>query len=166
MKVNLGRYNTGKQRREREVRIHEWDTWCADNTMARIIHPLLVRLKKERHGVPGILCTFVEDEPDEEGKIRFEEGEKKWDEILDKIIFAMRAIATGDDGEGNWYERYSGKTRKEKERRMDERMFKNLPWTPEEEEAYKKCNERREEHEKKVQEGCELLGKYFQHLWT
>jgi hypothetical protein len=166
MKVNLGRYNTGKQRRELEVKIHEWDTWCADNTLARIIHPLIVQLKKDKSGIPGQLCPYVEGESDEEGEKRMEEARKRWEEILDKIIFAMRSIATGDDGDEPWYKRMPGKTRKQMMERMHERLFKNLPYTEEEEEVYKRRNEHVMEHSAKVQEGCELLGKYFRNLWT
>ena len=75
MKIELGRYpNKGK--RKMSIKIDKWDSWNADHTLAIIIHPVLVQLKKDTHGYPS-----------EKGMTM-----KKWNVILDKMIFAFNEL--------------------------------------------------------------------------
>lgn len=68
MKVSIGPYR--KNRAERVI-IEPHDTWNMDQTLAMIIHPMLVQLKATKHGYPGTLT------------------EERWDEILDEMIWAF-----------------------------------------------------------------------------
>jgi len=69
-----------------------------------------------------------------------EETQKKWGKILDKIIYAFDSLLI--DGELKVYEEtlHQGKS------------------------VTEACKAGREES-KKIQEGCELFGKYFTNLW-
>ena len=88
------------------------ETWNLDHTIAEFSLPRLKRFKETTISHPGHL------------------GEEGWNEVLDKMIFAMQAII--DEWEFT-----------EEEMTMDERR----------------------EHWAKVQEGCELFGKWFRDLW-
>lgn len=105
-----------------------WDDsecWSLDYTIAKFTLPRLIRLKEVMHGYPSAFADL--------GDI---EANKKWNEILDKMIFAMDYIA--NEREWNYY------PDDRDENRDYSRLF---------------------EAENKVQEGCELFGKYFRNLW-
>ena len=95
MRVRLGPY---RKNRAMKVEIEPHDTWNMDQTLAHIIHPMLIQLKETKHGAPMV------DEGDvplgmgmsEEAKAKYEElGEvddkffARWDWVLDEMIWAF-----------------------------------------------------------------------------
>ena len=66
-----------------KIRIDSYDTWSMDNTLAMIIHPMLVQLKATTHGYPNDLT------------------EERWNEILDEMIWAFEQKCRDD-----WMEDY------------------------------------------------------------
>ncbi len=105
-------------------RTRGWDdseTWGLDHTLSGIIWPRIARLKELQHGYPcDIACDYGE-----------EEGPKKWDEYLDKMILAFKLIEEDKCfyGEPNWKEK-----EKEQERKIEEgldlfrKYYRNLWW--------------------------------------
>jgi hypothetical protein len=83
-------------KKHKYVHIDYWDTWSMDITLAPIIHPMLIQLKKTQHGAP---CTDDDDVPEElrSTSARPKENEwdtdefyfERWDWILDEMIFAF-----------------------------------------------------------------------------
>jgi hypothetical protein len=85
-----------KRKRTIKVKIHKYDTWSADYTLAHIILPMLKQLKATKHGAP-----FVDDEdvPEELRSTHAEPKEnewdvdsnhfKRWDWVMDEMIFAF-----------------------------------------------------------------------------
>jgi len=69
------------------VKIDPWDTWSMDFTLAQIILPMLKQLKATKHGVPG---DFVHGKDGNE--IPFEIAEKKWDNVMDQMIWSFEQI--------------------------------------------------------------------------
>ena len=61
-----------------KVKIHKYDTWSMDQTLAPIILPMLVQLKATQHGHPANLT------------------EKEWDDILDEMIWAFEQKCRDD----------------------------------------------------------------------
>jgi len=61
-----------------KVKIHKYDTWSMDQTLAPIILPMLVQLKATQHGHPANLT------------------EKGWDDILDEMIWAFEQKCRDD----------------------------------------------------------------------
>ena len=139
-----------KTKRNIKVQIDRWDTWSLDYTLALIIHPALVQFKENNTGYPNGL---TEDE---------------WNTILDKMIFAFSQIISP------WEDRefYTGVVDYawkpvdiNGELTFDESEF--FGWKMEngpnhtakfDLAKYNAC-------EQKIQEGCELFGKYFRGLW-
>lgn len=92
MKIEIGPYTEGDEARLVEIKIHNYDTWAMDSTLAILIAPMLKQLKDTKHGAP-----FVDDEDvpehlrlpdiDEYGiqKTHFE----KWDWVLDEMIWGF-----------------------------------------------------------------------------
>lgn len=132
-----------KRKRKIYVKIDKWDTWSMDETLSYIILPMLIQLKKTKHGSP---CVDDEDVPDEIKSTSAPPKEnewdidgnhfKRWDWVLDEMIFAFEHKINDD-----WQSKYFDS-------------------------SYKMVNV--EEYEKKllrIQNGFRLFGKYYQSLW-
>lgn len=142
MRVNIGPYlNNGSKKKKRaiSIKIHGYDTWNADHTMALIIHPILLRMKKDKQGIP-----YVKDEdlPDDLIKITSSDDlsnlgnmTRRWDYILDSMIWSFEQIIS----DGEW----------------EEQFHKNGF----DKEGYIKYSDR-------ISHGLVLFGKYYQALWT
>ena len=89
-------------KRNRKIKIHldNYDTWNADHTLALIIHPLLVELAKDNHGIP---FTDVEDAPhigigNKENEWDIDDkAEARWDYIISEMIYAFEKLIGDDD---------------------------------------------------------------------
>lgn len=73
--------------------IDDSDVWDMDITLSRIIHPMLVKYKETSTGYPS---AFASEEFTEE------ENRKRWDDVLDTMIYAFKEYPThqmhlGDD---------------------------------------------------------------------
>ena len=66
------------------IKIHNYDTWSMDHTLAEIILPMLIQLKDTQHGYPNDLT------------------EQEWNAILDEMIWAFEQKCR-DDWESEYY---------------------------------------------------------------
>lgn len=126
------------------VKIDRWDTWAMDSTLALIVVPMLKQLKETKHGVPG---SFVHNDDGTDNPI--EEAEKKWNEVLDKMIFAFESLNS------DWEEQfYSGKFDLTKRPGQE-------GWLG----THKTDIEGIKAYEARMDEGFELFGKHYRNLW-
>jgi hypothetical protein len=148
----------------RYVKIDRYDTWSMDHTLAYIIHPMLVQLKETKHGAP---FTEDEDVPEELRSTNAEPKEnewdtdslhfKRWDWILDEIIWAFEQKLKDDDeseffdhsayeggkvGTNEWLDDLTGG-----------RSKVEVDW------------EGLKAHQARKSNGFRLLGKYYENLW-
>jgi hypothetical protein len=126
-----------KQKRTVKIKLHKYDTWSMDHTLALIILPMLQKIKDDKHGSP-----FVEDEdvPEElrstNAPAKVNEWDtdeyfhKRWEWILDEMIFSFECITTE-------YPLY-GDVSSEEYQQIDNR----------------------------ISNGLKLFGKYYRGLWT
>lgn len=106
-----------KRSRTIDVRIDPWDTWNMDSTLGYIIRPMLHQLKKTKHGSPMVDLEDVPEElrpSDEEQAAYNRDGTtdenffKRWDWVLDEMIFAFESLPGGANE--NWEDQFhSGK---------------------------------------------------------
>ena len=95
---------------EQKIKVHidPWDTWSMDHTLAPIILPMLKQLKATKHGAPAVDLEDVPEElrptnTEEWQKLYKEGGEtddkffKRWDWVLDEMIYAFDCKANKDD---------------------------------------------------------------------
>ena len=103
MKIHIGKYTNGSKPRKINVKIDPWDTHSMDDTLAHVIHPMLVQLAEYcgRHGG----CAMVDDE-DVPIHLR-EEGEEqyypRWAYILDEMIWAFGEYV-GEEGDAQFFD--------------------------------------------------------------
>lgn len=139
MKVYMGPYPGAKSKKDRKVKveIHKYDTWNMDHTLAVIILPMLIQLKKTKHGSPYVdSCDApreLEDTTRTPGPHAPDECDenvhKRWDWVLDEIIWAFTEIVEGRDGTefyGKKYKKLSDKERGNLMRDYQERTTKAL----------------------------------------
>lgn len=176
MKVNLSRYRKNTDRKI-DVEIQPFDTWSLDHTLASIIFPALCQLKETKHGIPSEFAyAGGEDYIDQDSfdfykethNEAFEECCKRWDEVLDKMIWSFYQIAFVD------YEELYHHGKIKTDWIKTDITYKN-PITGNVEPTYQLIDKNPEEHwydhdghqlhEERIQEGLELFGKYFRSLW-
>ena len=158
MKVNIGNYPENNEPRKVSVVINEWDSYSADNTLALIIYPLLVKLKKDKQGSPNVDDEDVPDElkstnaPAKENEWDIDDNYfKRWNWVMDEMIFAMKEISECNPTMETFYDWSSVDQEVDFQSQLD-----NLKVDIEGLELYNK----------RVQNGCILFGKYFQGLWS
>lgn len=155
------------------VKIDKWDTWNMDTTLAHIILPMLKQLKETKHGIP---CEFAEvggenwnsqlcfDFYSEDTNQLFEEkAVARWDEVMDKMIWSFEQKLLDATSEDAYWEPYwEDMTPEEVVEETENSIYKQLDV----EHPRKKINrEKMEEYRRRVDEGFELFGKYYQSLW-
>jgi hypothetical protein len=135
----------------RKVKIHKYDTWSMDSTLAYIVHPMLIQLKATKHGGPfvdmedrpGNLQCYKEPEDHSADKFHFE----AWDWAMDEMIFAF-GTKLEEDGEisffGEWIE--------DESKPLGGR-FEHVDW------------DEMKAHRARVTNGFRLFGKYYEGLW-
>ena len=147
---------------KRGIQFSNKDTWSLDHTLSPIILSALLKFKEcsgDRKGVPcNLLCEIFPDVKYNHTEEQLEEGEKAWQEILDKMIYSFdkknepkisdynfKFITTFDPPKENGSKRM------------------HISHTNDDE--YQRYCIDAEEHGIKVEEGHLLFGKYFRNLW-
>lgn len=177
MKVKIGKFPKEGSRKI-EVHIDNYDTWSLDHTLALIIYPALIQLKNSKHGVPNNLIEDIGGENwgdqisfdfySSTYDDMFEVACKRWDEILDKMIWSFEQVL-----KDNYDQLYHHGTI-DYEWKETDKLYPD-PVTGKLEPAYQMVDKYPDQHwydleghklhEERIQEGLELFGKYYQSLW-
>ena len=178
MKVEITRYKSNSKEdkcragkiKTCKVEVGHGDDWSADWTIATIAAPLLKKVKENKHGapydneedVPESLRPLVDaDKDDPNHPWEDENFFKRWDYILDEIIFAMEEIASDNANEPSPYTKKGEMVFGE----IDEKTgtgvvtFEGYEETEESRKAYT-------DYRNRIKNGCRLFGVYFTDLWT
>lgn len=177
MKVNIRKFPKGNGDRRIHVEIEKFDTWNMDHTLALIILPMLIQLKETKQGVPSDFADAGGEPYDQQESFdfykethneAFEECCKKWDEVLDKMIWSFQQLAIVE------YDNQYHHGTPEYDFVKTEKQYPN-PVTGKMEDTFQMVDKNPNEHwydhvghqlhEARIQEGLELFGKYFRALW-
>lgn len=132
----------GLRKRSVSVKIHPYDTWNMDTTLALIIHPMLIQLQADKHGSPyvddedvpeGIRSTNAAPKENEYDTDEFHH--QRWEYVMNEMIYAF-----GTKLDDSWEEPF-----------FDRHNFIDK-------EGYLKTVNR-------IANGFRLFGKYYQGLW-
>ena len=171
MRIKIGKYPTHRfyhnwlynwfgysQQQRTSIKIHKYDTWSMDDTLAPIILPMLVQLKATKHGAP---LVDLEDVPKLLHPTKKQQAEynktgstdpkffNRWDWILDEMIWAFEQKCRDD-----WMDDYYGDY---VEDQKNGPMAGSFEWIDE---------EGRKAHQERMTNGFKLFGKYFENLWN
>jgi len=129
-----------------------------DHTLAIIIVPMLKQLKETKHGAPNVDCIDVpmKLQPTQLEVVRYrEEGEtdknffKRWDYVMDEMIWAFEQIVD-DNNEDQFYDHSEVDDNADINQRVKQ---------------LKVDREGLEAHNKRIENGLKLFGKYYRNLW-
>lgn len=177
MKIHIGPFPKGfSTNRKIDIQIDKYDTWNMYHTLALIIYPMLLQLKETKHGVPGEFADIGgENYSTQESfdfykdsyKDSFDESCKRWDEVLDKMIWSFEQLIN-DDYDSKYHH---GEAKFEF---VDTEPMPN-PVTGKMEVMHQMVDTNPDEHwyddvghrlhDDRIQEGLDLFGKYFRNLW-
>lgn len=168
-------YNNRK--RTMNIHIDNYDVWSMDNTLAHIILPMLKRLKEQKHGSPMVddedvpehlrcpnrssnesfqLDMFAGEELD---NLVWESYHKKWDWVMDEMIWTFEQKVNDNWEEQYWIEKPKIDWTKQPEDEGEE--FIPVRW-----EVEGKCDwEGRRRHQERITNGFRLFGKYYEGFW-
>ncbi|CAB4162510.1 hypothetical protein UFOVP787_51 [uncultured Caudovirales phage] len=124
------------KKRDIRVKIHDYDVWNMDGTLAYIILPMLKMVKEQKHAVPGTVvedAPHITDAPDTD-EYNVDYSPERWNYILDEMIWAFEQLNS------DWEDQYH----------QDEKF------------DYEGCKK----HQERMNNGFRLFGKYYQSLWT
>ena len=152
------------------VKIDRYDTWSMDHTLADIILPMLKQLKESKHGAPFVDDEDVPDElkstsaPPKENEYDTDENHfKRWDYVLDEMIFAFECKV--DD---TWQEKFSSGEfdKKTVACQWDETGKATMyEWLDGPKHTYKLDIDGMQLVQKRITNGYRLFGKYYEGLW-
>lgn len=177
MKAKIGNWPKRYGNRKVDIQMDRWDSWNVDGQLALIIYPLLVQLRETKHGVPNEFAEVGgEDYKDQQcfdfytetHNEAFDEGCKRWDDVLDKMIWAFYHLI--DD---EWEDQYHH-GRAEYDWKETDKLYPN-PVTGVPEPTYQMIDKNpgkhwydhvgHQLHLERIQEGIDLFAKYYRNLW-
>ena len=156
MKAIIGNYTIDNAPRQIEITIDPYDTWGMDHTLALLIVPMLKQLKATKQGAPCVDDEYVPEHlssttsaPKENEWDTDTNHFKRWDYVLDEMIWAMEQIV--DDGnEAQFYDH----SEVDEEADISEQL------------AAIKCDYAGlQKHHERIANGTKLFGIFFQSLW-
>jgi hypothetical protein len=173
----LNRWYTNRER-TMKIQVDRYDAWSADHTLALIIHPVLVELKKQKQGSPIVDDEDVPDHlkstaapPKEEEYDTDDNHHARWEYVLDEMIWAFEQHTNYDRNEDQFVHNIEqldfefvpitdGKLAGKGYSSMEVNYQKD-PTKP----AYWEDKEGKKAHSDRIANGRRLFGKYYDGLW-
>jgi hypothetical protein len=156
------------KKRKVKIKIHGYDTWSMDGTLALIILPMLKHLKDNQHGAGHV------DDEDVPEHIRSTAAPKKenehdtdffwfrrWEWVLDEMIWTFEQLQPDCDWEDQYY---SGVVDVKWIDSVDHPKYKEMVHGPNHTHTLDK--EGYEKHSNRIKNGLMLFGKYYRSLWS
>ncbi|CAB4129951.1 hypothetical protein UFOVP116_195 [uncultured Caudovirales phage] len=151
-----------------KVHIDRYDTWSMDSTLALIVLPMLKQLRDTKHGAP-----FVDDEDVPAGvNLRASEAPakehewdtdanhfKRWDWVLDEMIWAFEQLHPDSDWEAQYH---SGEHDIQFEPIANSDLMRMVTGPKD---THKFDSEGYTAHSKRIDAGLRLFGAYYRNLW-
>jgi len=122
------------------------DAWGAYYHISSVTLGMLKWLKINKHGVP---CGCINDaEP-------FEVGQKRWDDIMDKMIYSFQCLVDAENGKSEFWTPHPDAPE------VHLLEYGDNPWS----QKYPEVHLMNKEEDDKYNEGMQLFIKYYQSLW-
>jgi hypothetical protein len=180
-----------KSSRKIKVKLHNYDTWSMDNTLSHIILPMLKQLKAIQHGagytddedVPFRLRRAQASDIDKLEEWGTDDNHfKRWNWIMDEMIWAFNEIANDNPGEEKfskgvsdpYWQAYAaddtllGEPRKLRDRKngnVDKNLVDHYQIVDGPNHTRKTDYDGLKEYWARIRNGTRLFGKYYQNLW-
>ena len=150
------------------VKVDYWDVWSMDHTLSPIILPMLKQLKEVKHGSGHVDDEDVPDElkstsaPPKENEYDTDDNwHKRWDYVLDEMIWAFTQLNDDNHEDKFWHERGEIDWEEMKKPFPEGEKTREVKWKSESKVDWDGLKE----HNKRIDNGCRLFGKYYRGLW-
>jgi len=154
-----------KRNRKIKVKIHDYDTWSADCTLALIILPTLKLLKTGKHGAPRVEDSDVPANlwaaKDLTPRNDWELDQfffARWDFVIDEMIWAFEQLQPDYDWAAQFYSGNSDISWKPCADGSTELVYGPNHTQTVDEDAMT-------QHSNRIDNGLRLFGKYYRNLW-
>lgn len=148
-----------KRKRKVKIKIDEWDSWNADDTLALLILPVLKDLKATQCG-----SGYVKDAdlPESLQKLTGDDSvHVKWSWVLDEMIWAFEQLQP----ECDWEAKYStGAIDIDFVLVDNDKDYSRLVYGPNH--TFIVHEESKAKHQARIDNGLLLFAKYYQNLWS
>ena len=148
-----------KKKRVEFVHIDNYDVWGMDHTLALIILPMLKKLKAQKHGYGFIDDADVPKELRSTARAARQGIKNQWDWdnyaearyswMMDELIWTFEQLCD-DDNEAQFFDHTESSKEKDFNRSMQKLKVDKAGL---------------EAHQKRIENGLRLFGKYFRTLW-
>ena len=149
-----------KKKRRVDIKIDQYDAWAADETLASIIHPLLIEIKKQKQGSPLVDDCDVPEDLSSKNSVPGENEwdidsnhHKRWEWVLDEMIWSF------SNHQQDWEEQYSTGN-------LDYNVDKNGEIQQGPNHTYQLDLVGLEKHRERMSNGRRLFAKYYESLWV
>jgi hypothetical protein len=156
MKAIIGPYPDDDTKRVETILLDPYDTWNMDHTLALIIVPMLKQLKATKHGAPCVDDEYVPEHlrstaaaPKENEWDTDTNHFKRWDYVIDEMIWAMEQIVAHDN-EAQFYDMSEVDEETDIQSQLD---------------AIKCDYAALQKHHERIANGTKLFGIFFSSLW-
>lgn len=166
--------NKINQKRKEKIRIDYYDTWSMDHTLSLMILPMLKQLKNDKHGAPLVDDKDVPVElrstsaPKKKNKYDTDDNHfKRWDWVMDEMIWAFEQKLADDEGRSNYYDPYKPNEKVEVTNIIHPSLSEEaLAEHTEMMRSMGKFNRTKyKKYMARKQKALTLFGKYFEALW-
>ena len=147
------------------VKIDYWDTWSMDHTLGQIALPMLKQLQKTKQGAPFVDDEDVPEElkstsaPAKENEWDTDDNHfKRWDWILDEMIFAFECKTSDKD----WSEQFWSGEMDHQLKKLENDTYQVVKGSNH---TAKYDEEAAEKFHARIKNGLRLFGKYYEGLW-
>jgi hypothetical protein len=145
------------KKRKIVVKLDPWDTWSVDHTLALIIAPLVKQLRDTKSGYGWIADEDVPEElrsdkvPAKEYGNWDDNAEKRFEYVLNEIIWTFECLASDNDGEDQFYDHSESNNPNDD---LGTQISK-----------LKVDRDGLKAHWERINNGTRLFGKYYRNLW-
>ena len=158
------------RKRKIKVRIDKYDTWNMDGTLAHIIVPMLKQLKETKHGAPSVDDEDVPEELRSTSATPLTEEQKnsgysdenyfkRWDYVLDEMIFAFEAKLV------DWEDQFYSGVHDHRTVKVEINGKTYYEWQKGPNDTFKVDREGLNKYHARMKNGFRLFGKYYEGLW-
>jgi len=151
--------------RKVKIKIHKYDTWSMDSTLAMIVLPMLKQLKATKHGSAGVDDEDVPEElrstsapPKENDWDIDEKWHARWEWVMEQMIWSFEQMQPDCDWESKFHTGVIDYKFVKTDDGMNEMVRSEKDTSHFDREGYIAFSER-------ISLGLKLFGKYYRGLW-
>ena len=141
-----------KRKRKVKIKLHPYDTWNMDGTLAMLIVPMLKQLKGKSRSYGMVDMEDVPEELREEPNEthEYQYGLKRWHWVLDEMIWSFEQLLPDAIGDSQFFDH------SEVDEKSD--IIDQIHKVKIDQDGLLKYNDR-------IANGTRLFGKYYRNLW-